>query len=189
MFNNASNKCFKITYPILSHNSFSSINHVNTCIDNVNNFLPNHCILAKGDSAATGNFFRSCDAGVLKNITVDSNTSVTLPDDDVIQSSHTAHLPNVSLPPTATKTSIFPQLASSSLVSLPQLCDNGCECLLTKDSLHVIEGGNFILDPNQQGRQVLYGKRNPLDRLWDIPIPQNTPPFIKQKANNLTNRP
>ena len=44
-----------------------------------------------------------CDADVLQNIKKDSGLTVTLPDDDVIESSHTAQLPtNVSLSSAAT---------------------------------------------------------------------------------------
>ena len=73
------------------------------------------------------------------------------------------------------------------MVSLPQFCDHSCERLLTKDSLHVVKGGNFILDPKQPGTQVLYGTRNKKDRLWDIPIPQITPHSPKkQHLNSFT---
>ena len=123
------------------------------------------------------------------NIKKDSGLTVTLHDDDVIESSHTAQLPtNVSLSSAATITAILPRLASSSLVSLPQFCDHGCECLLTKDSLHIVKGGNFILDPKQPGTQVLDGTRNKKDRLWDIPIPQITPPFSKTATSQLIHK-
>ena len=187
MFNKLSNRFFKITTPTLSHNSSCKIFSIKHVHDNILPCSTNNPVLAKGDSAATGHFFMLGDASVLKNIKKESGISVTLPDDDVIESSHTAQLPtNFSLPSAAAKTSILPRLSSASLVSLPQLCDNDCECLLTKDSLHVVKGGNFILDPHQQGTQVLYGIRNKKDRLWDIPIPQNTPPFSKNPSAKST---
>ena len=57
----------------------------------------------------------------------------------------------------------------------------------------MVQGGNFILDPQEQGTQILYGIRNQQDRLWDIPIPQNTPPFskslpFKRKNTSSTNK-
>ena len=76
-----------------------------------------------------------CDADVLQNIKKDTGLTITLPDDDVIESSHTAQLlTNVSLSSAATKTAILPRLPSSSLVSLSQFCGHGCECVLIKDS-------------------------------------------------------
>ena len=95
--------------------------------------------MAKGDSAATGHFFTLNDAHVLKEIKQDKEITVTLPDNDVIGSTHSAQLPTPkSLPKTATKASILPNLTSSSLVSLPQFCDHGCEVLLTPTDLHVV---------------------------------------------------
>ena len=63
------------------------------------------------------------------------------------------------------------------MISIPQLCDHGCEVLLTSTSLHVIKDGKFLLDPTNEGQQVLYGIRNPHDRLWDIPLPQSPSSF------------
>ena len=176
LFNNLSHRYFKITLPTLSHNSSSKkLYYISTAHEPIHYCNFNKIVVAKGDSAATGHFFMMSDAAVLKDIKQESGIKVTLPDDDVLESSHSAQLPiNKSLPSTAKKTTILPKLASSSLVSLPQLCDHDCECLLTKDSLHVIKEGNFILDPKNKGTQVLYGVRNQNDRLWDIPIPQNT---------------
>ena len=122
---NSSNRCFKIikTNNYLSHNCFSHVDNNNFC-NNVTT-MPNstHSVTAKGDSAATGHFFTVDDSCVLKQMKKESGLSVTLPDNDVIESSHSAQLPTPHpLPPAATKTSIFPQLASSSLVSLPIPC-------------------------------------------------------------------
>ena len=130
-------------------------------------------VVAKGDSTATGHYFCPRDVGVLHKVRRERGPSVSLPNNDVIEATHTAQLPTpYPLPPAATKTAIFLDLSSASLVSLPQLFDHGCEVLLTPTSLHVIKGGNFILDPNTGGHQVLYGIRNPHDGLWDIPLPQ-----------------
>ena len=98
----------------------------------------------------------------------ESGLKVTLPDNDVIESTHCVQLPTPQpLPQTATKTSILPKLTSSSLVSLPQLCDHGCECLLKSRGLHVVKEGNFVLK-NNKGIQVLYGARNQFDRLFNL---------------------
>ena len=167
VFNKLSKRFFKITLPTLSHNSSSTnVVYIAKAKKPVIFCNSNNTVFAKGDSAATGHFFMMSDADVLQDIKQDKGISVTLPDDDVIESSHSAQLPTkFSLPQSATKTSILPKLASSSLISIPQLCDNNCECLLTNKSLHIVQGGNFILDPLQQGTQVLYGIRNPTDRL------------------------
>ena len=128
--------------------------------------------MAKGDSAASGNYFTVQDAHVLLGVKREQGPLVTLPDNDVISSTQSGHLPTPDLPPLATKTAILPRLASSSLVSLPQLCDNGCQVLLTSTDLHDVKNGKFVLD-NNQGHQVLHGTRNAIDRLWDIEVPNN----------------
>ena len=144
---------------------------------------------AKGDSAATGHFFTLKDAHVLNGIKQDQGISVTLPDNDVIGSTHSGQLPTPkSLPQLATKTAVLPQLTSSSLISLPQLCDHGCEVLLTATNLHVVQDGTFILK-NNTGQQVLHGSRNPLDGLWDIEIPQKPSVFPSRSSSSPTPSP
>ena len=64
-------------------------------------------------------------------------------------------------------------LHSVNLISLGQLCDNGCYVLLSSFSLYAIKDYKVILK----------GYRNPSDGLWDIPICANSsqskpPPFI-----------
>ena len=172
MYNNTSQRCFKITKPSTLFNNFSLpvVNAIKHAVVSCNS--PSPVVIAKGDSAATGHFFRPEDTHVLVNMRKECGPLVTLPDNDVIGSSHTAQLPTLpSLSTQATKTAVLPQLASSSLVSLSQLCDDDCQCLLTKEKLEVIKDGKFVLE-NGAGTSVLQGVRNPHDRLWDIPIPQ-----------------
>ena len=148
IYNNSSKRCFKLIKNLcyLSHNTSS---HVES-----NQYLPvsfscnnlQHTVIAKGDSAATGHYFTMNDACVLKDIKKERGPSVILPDNDVIGSTHGAQLPTPTpLPQAATKTAILPRLTSSSLVSLPQLCDHGCQVLLTDTDLHVIKNGKFVL--------------------------------------------
>ena len=107
---------------------------------------------------------------------------VTLPDNDVIGSTHGVQSPTPQcLLKTATQTSILPHLTSSSLSSLPQLYDHGCEVLLAPADLHVVKDGTFVLQ-NGVGTQVLHGNRNPVDHLWDIKTPQTPSVFPSQRS-------
>ena len=144
LFDHTTSRSFKITTP---SNSSHNVSHtVNTIIDSNLSCTHPPIVLAKGDSAASGHFIRPNDAHVLDDVEEECDTAVTLPDNDVIGSSHSGQLPNIKeLPRPATKASVLPQLASSSLVSLPQLCDHGCQCLLTKDALTVIKDGTYVL--------------------------------------------
>ena len=55
---------------------------------------------------------------------------------------------------------ILPNLRSASLISMGQLCDDGCDVLFNKDILLVMKNKKI----------VLRGIRNRRDNLWDIPI-------------------
>ena len=170
------NRSFKINIPSTSSHNVSHT--VDTIIDPTLSCHHPRFVLAKGDSAASGHFIRPIDAHVLDDVKEECGTTVTLPDNDVICSSHSGQLPNVNLPRLATKASVLPQLASSSLISLPQLCDHGCQCLLTKDSLTVIKNGKFVLQGGK-GTPILHGVRNPIDKLWDIPLQQSSSTYTK----------
>ena len=54
----------------------------------------------------------------------------------------------------------MPQLKSSSLLSLGQLCDDGCDVILNKGKLYAVKNKEVILQ----------GFRNTTDSLWDIPV-------------------
>lgn len=55
---------------------------------------------------------------------------------------------------------VLPSLTSSSLVSLGQLCNDGCNVSLDKAKLQV----------HKDSKLILQGHRNNADGLWDMPI-------------------
>ena len=57
---------------------------------------------------------------------------------------------------------VFPTLTSSSLLSLGQLCDDGCIAVLDKHEINVYKGK----------KKVITGHRNVSDGLWDVPLQQ-----------------
>ena len=115
LFDHTTSRSFKITTPSTSSHNVSHT--VNTIIDSNLSCTYPPIVLAKGDSAASGHFIRPNDTHVLDNVEEECDTAVTLPDNDVIGSSHSGQLPNIKeLPRPATKASVLPQLASSSLV-------------------------------------------------------------------------
>ena len=69
----------------------------------------------------------------MKNIKVIKGPEVTLPNNEAIQSDQQYQLPiSKKLSTYAQKATVLPQLKSSSLVSLGQLCDNNYQVLLDK---------------------------------------------------------
>jgi hypothetical protein len=87
-------------------------------------------------------------------------TSVTLPDKSTISSIKKGNLPFTALSPKARETKIFKDL-NHSLISLGQLCDDGCKVILTKQKLFAYKNNVKILEGNRSTSG---------DGLWDIPI-------------------
>ena len=118
-------------------------------------------VIAKGDSAASHNYWREEDKHCLTNITRAKPCDIILPNAMAIKPSHSGQLPlSTALSNQAKDATIIPKLKSSSLISLGQLCDDGCNVELDKLNLKVYKNHNLILK----------GHRNLSDGLWDIPI-------------------
>ena len=113
------------------------------------------------DSSTTGHFCKMSSPCINKQPTNDV-IKVRLPDRNVIQSTHTALLDLPTLP-LATRTAyIFPELASHSLLSITQLCDNGCTS--TFDNKHVCTKHENVV--------LLRGACHPVTSLYMLPLTQ-----------------
>jgi hypothetical protein len=127
---------------------------------------PKH-VLAKADTGATAHYFKPSDAAILDKLhDTDTGPNVRLPNNTIIKATQAGYLRNTTLPATATKTHIFPELKSASLVSIGQLCDVGCEAVFRKQDLNIY---------NHHRQLVLAGRRNANDGLWDIELPTSPP--------------
>ena len=130
----------------------------------VSNITTSYCV-AKGDTGATGHYWTEKDKGILKNIKQTNGPSVQLPDSSMIPSTEQGNLPlSPHFSASATKTCVLPNLKSANLISLGQLCDDGCTIILNQDTMNVIKNNTTVLK----------GIRNRKDGLWDIPIPKST---------------
>ena len=93
--------------------------------------------------------------------------NVHLADDSTIKATAMGLLPLTSaLSDTAKHTYIFGEL-STPLISLGQLCNDGCNVLLTRKNLVAVKNNTIVLT----------GTRNPIDKLWDVPLPQQPTPI------------
>jgi hypothetical protein len=63
--------------------------------------------------------------------------NVNIPNGTTIQSSHTCNLLLTYFPPKAWQAHILPGLVHNSLISVGQLCDNGCSVTFTQDQVTV----------------------------------------------------
>ena len=76
-------------------------------------------IVTKGDSAASGHYWRQHDLDCLKNVRFKLGPNVKLPDNSTIQANQQGNLPlHASLTSKASSTVILPSLKSASLISL-----------------------------------------------------------------------
>ena len=93
-----------------------------------------------------------------------STKSVILPNNETIHSTHDAKLniPNVNK--AAKAATVYPNLTSSSLISIGQLCDDNCTAIFTKENMRVVKDDNIVLE----------GERNLNDGLWDVNMADNT---------------
>jgi hypothetical protein len=86
-----------------------------------------------------------------------------LPNGQTIASTHTCELQLPGLPPAARKAHLFPALAGHSLLSIGQLCDQGCDVTFSPTSVAV----------DHNNSTVLTGHRD-ANGLWAVPLRQLT---------------
>jgi hypothetical protein len=84
-------------------------------------------------------------------------------------SSHTAYLDIPELPLAARLEHIVPALTTKSLLSIPQLCTNGCKAVLDNDAIHIM----------RDDQAVLAGTRCLDTGLWHIDV---TNPILKSES-------
>jgi hypothetical protein len=93
-----------------------------------------------------------------------------MPNGTTIQSSHTCNLLLTDLPHQARHAHILPGLAHKSLISVGKLCDNECSVTFTQDQVTV----------SRNGKDVMYGSRDPKSRLWRVNLKQKMNTKIAQ---------
>ena len=137
--------------------------------------------MLKADTGATQHYVKATDVHLLLNPTpTDAGPQVRLPDGKCIKATHSGHLPlrAYNLAPTATRAHVFPHLRNASLLSLGQLCDDGCIAVFDKDKLEVFKDGTIVIT----------GTRNQTDGLWDVnlnPPPPDPTPHPIPSANAI----
>jgi hypothetical protein len=99
--------------------------------------------------------------------------NASMPNGTFIQSSHTCDLLITDLPPQARKAHVFPGLLHNSLISVGQLCDNGCDVKFNKEMVYVMNNGKCIM----------LGSRDPQLGLWRVNL-KNIKPEIHSAYNH-----
>jgi hypothetical protein len=120
--------------------------------------------LAIADTGSTTHF-GTIDAPIINKRPTLNPIFIRNPNGAIMKSTHEAELDFPMLPPAARHIHIVPALASSSLVSMGQLCDAGCTIAFTAIEVTVSVNNTIVLT----------GHRTPDTRLWHFPLPTPAP--------------
>jgi hypothetical protein len=131
------------------------------------------------DTGATGRFLTSTVPYDHKR-PANPGIAVLLPDRSKLNSTHTARLKLLMLPPTACEAHIFPNLASGSLISIGQLCGHGCTTHFDAATVTI----------RFRSQTILTGRQSPISRLWTLDLPDTTTtPLPTPSMNALVHNP
>jgi hypothetical protein len=144
----------------------------------------------KGDISATAHFHQMTDQLHHQPIS-DSNPAVhvIVPNGNVMTSTGTMNLPLSHLKAATTKSHAFPKLASGSLLSVGQICDNACTAIFNSTSVHMYGNQDVTILPSRP--PIISGTRTmPFEPLYNIRMPPKAPPsYIGiHAANSLTGK-
>ena len=138
----------------------------------------NNPILLKADTGASKHYLRNVDATILNNANTNiSSINVYLPNNEVLTSNVSGHLPIKELSAPAQQTYALPTLTKISLLSIGQLCNDNCIAIFTKKKVFIIKLGQLILT----------GMRNYNDDLWDVICKQSSQLSHKYTTTNKLN--
>ena len=122
--------------------------------------------LLKADTGASRHFVKSEHLEHLGSIQrIKNGPSALLPNNEKIKPTFVGNLPiNTRLKEDATEALVYPDITNESLLSIGQLCDDGCIAIFTRTKLYIIKNGEV----------VLVGQRNQRDKLWDVQLNKET---------------
>ena len=87
---------------------------------------------------------------------VNDGEHVVLPNGDRITSTHRGYLPITQLSQAARESDIFPGLTQSSLISIGQLCDDGCTVVFKQNWAYIYKDGKLIMRGKRNLRNGMY---------------------------------
>ena len=129
-------------------------------------------LTAVADTGASSHYVRDEDKmHVVETPPSSPGPLVTLPNAETAQATSEAFIPlSNQLSKQAQTGHILPALKSSSLLSMGQLCDDGCDVVFRKQSLHLLKDTKAMDCFLKTQHCILNGKRNLSNRLWDITL-------------------
>ena len=140
----------------------------------------------KADSGASKTYLKKEHEKYMHSTTDLSNgPTAILPDNSSIKAKAQGFLPlNATFNHEAL---VFPGLKSESLLSIGQMCDEGCISIFDDKTLKVYFNDNEIrqfLSNKKQDNLVIKGFRNEQDGLYDVPFPKMKMNYIVHKDKN-----
>jgi hypothetical protein len=127
------------------------------------------------DSGCTGHFLL-VNAPCLNIVKYRTPLTEGLPNGATMESSHTADLDIPELSVAASKSHVFPGMANHSLLSVGQICDEGCIVTFKQDTVTICDSVNS---------QILSGPQDLNTSLWRINLRQTNNHKPEPIANNV----
>ena len=133
----------------------NNINIIGTTITITHNYNVDN--LAAANSGTSGIFFKS-NSPCVNKITAINLLGISMPDGHTIYSSHTALLPQDTLPIKARQAQIFLDLKNKALLSIGMFCDNRCLALFDDKKVYILEKGTNknIMHVTRDNKSTLY---------------------------------
>lgn len=137
----------------------------------------------KADSGATAHFHQWTPKLHHQPISAKNPAvHVIVPNGNIMTSTATAHLPLPHLRASTTISHAFPKLASGSLLSVGQICDNDCTAIFNSSSVRMYRNDDITIIPSRP--PILSGTRNmPNEPLYNIQLP--TPSFHRTFSSHV----
>jgi len=137
---------------------------------------------AIADTGCTGHYINEKTPQTPVHVPTHSLPTVKLPDGSTISATHAAELPlpNV-LSKQATLAYSFPTM-SNPLISIGQLCDDGCTAIFTASKCYVVKE-NALDTSSLESLSILQGDRNCATNLWYFNLNSSSIPKIQNNAN------
>ena len=120
--------------------------------------------------------------GVKPNTTLTQNPiNVKLPNGGQMTSTHTQLLDIPSLPPEARIQHLFPEMSTTGLLSIGQLCDYGCTAKFSKRRLVIRDKNNTVIII---GHRIPFEDNGYTTGMWMVHLDQNKPPATIEHISN-----
>ena len=131
--------------------------------------------------SGTSKHYMKINSPLQKIHCVNDGERVVLPNGEQIVSTHRGSVPIPTLSPQAREAHVFPGLTQSSLISISQLCDDGCDVNFKKNWAYVYKNKKLIMKGKRNFRNGMYEIN--LTNINKIEIPRIPSSKITQSIN------